>query len=339
MKKITYYLAAMILLASCNQEQKNTEKNQVEEIKVETEQVRALPVNMELKYSGTVEAWKTIPVNFQINGTVSQVFADEGMYVAKNELLASLDKSDANNSYQIAKAKEEQAQDAYNRLKSVHEQGSLPEIKWVEILTNLKQAQSMSQISKSNLQKCDLRAPVNGYVGKRDIEVGMSALRATAPFEIVEIDKVYIKIPVPENEIGLLKKGMKAHISVGALNNRQFTGTIKNIGIVANTFSRTYDVKIQVNNPELLLKPGMVCDVKINTGKQKQKILVSSKSLSVDSEGKTFVYVLKNKNIAKKIVKTGTYQNNKVEILEGLSQDDLVVTNGMQKIVEDKMSI
>ncbi len=333
MKKTVYLIIGILLWTSCAKNVENKDVNKKETAKLETEQVKLNNNNLLLEYSGTVEAWKTIPVSFQTNGTVANIFAEEGQFVKKNQLLASLDKSDAQNSYKIAKAKEEQAQDAYSRLKTVHEQGSLPEIKWVEVLTNLKQAQSMSEISKSNLQKCDLRAPVGGYIGKRNVEIGMSALRANAPFEIVEIQKVYIKIPVPENELSLLKKGMKAHITVSALNNRQFTGTVDNIGIVANTFSRTYDVKILVKNPELLLKPGMVCDVKIDAGKQEQKILVSTKSVSVDDKGKTFVYLIKNNNaVVKQFVKTGAYANNQVEILEGLSQGDLIVVSGQQKI-------
>lgn len=333
MKKTVYLLMGYLLLAACSTKVEPNNVQEQERIKLETEQVKWVENEFKPEYSGTVEAWKTIPISFQTNGTVSKIFVEEGQYVKKNQLLASLDKSDAQNSYQIAKAKAEQAQDAYERLKTVHEQGSLPEIKWVEVLTNLKQAQSMAEISKSNLEKCDLRAPVSAYVGKRNIEIGMSALRAGAPFELVEIQKVYVKIPVPENEIGLLKKGMKANIRVSALNEKEFNGTIDNIGIVANTFSRTYDVKILVNNPGLLLKPGMVCDVKIDAGKQTQKILVSTKSVSVDDKGKTFVYLIKENNkIEKHIVKTGAYTNNKVEILNGLKQGDLIVVSGQQKI-------
>jgi len=333
MKKVIYGLLSMFFLHACSQNQETENSKKTEKVKLETEKVEFVANKLILEYSGTIEAWKTIPVSFQTNGTVANVYAVEGQWVKKGQLLASLDKSDAQNSYQIAKAKEEQAQDAYNRLKSVHEQGSLPEIKWVEILTNLKQAQSMSEISKSNLQKCDLKAPVSGYVGKRNVEVGMSALRANIPFEIVEINKVYVKIPVPENEIGKLKKGMKAHVTVSALNDKQFTGTIESIGIVANTFSRTYDVKILLNNPDLLLKPGMVCDVKIDAGMQQQKILVSTKSVNVDDKGKTFVYVVNKSNKPqKKEVRIGAYMNNKVEILEGLSQGDLIVKAGSQKI-------
>ena len=337
MKQITYLSLIVILLASCQSKTNNTEEeSSIVKVKLKTENVQILNNNLELKYSGSIEAWKTIPISFQTSGTVQQIFVEEGQKVKKNQLLASLDKSDASSSYAIALAKQKQAEDAYNRLKSVHEQGSLPEIKWVEVLTNLTQARSMAQISKSNLDKCNLLSPVNGFVGKRYLEQGMSAIQVKSPFEIVEINKVFIKISVPENEIAYIKKGQKANIKVSALNANDFTGYVDNIGIVANKFSRTYNVKILVNNSNLDIKPGMVCDVNLNVGKEKAKLVVSAKSLDVDEKGNVFVYVLMNnkKDVVKKTVSIGKYYNNYVEILSGLTEGDLIIKEGKEKLVQ-----
>jgi len=252
----------------------------------------------------------------------------------KGQLLASLDKSDALNSYSISKAKKEQAEDAYSRLKKVYEQGSLTEIKWVEMQTNLSQAQSLARISKSNLDKCDLRSPMDGYVGRRNIEIGMSAMGLESPFEIVDIDKVLIKISVPENEIGIIEKGQRAKIMVRALNNEEFDGAVESIGIVANTFSRTYSAKILVENPNLKLKPGMVCDVNLNVSSDNESLVVSVKSIDVNQKGKPYVYVVdrNNKNAVKQFVDLGNYRGNKVEITEGLNEGDIIIIEGKEKL-------
>lgn len=337
MKQAIYFSLVVFLLASCKQETKKTSlKPSSVNVKIKTENVQLVNNELELEYSGSVEAFKTIPISFQTAGTIKKIFVQEGQYVKKNQLLASIDKADANSSYNIALAKKEQAQDAHDRLKKVYEQGSLAEIKWVEILTNLTQANSMAQISKSNLEKCDLISPVNGYVGVRNIESGMSTIQVDYPFEIVKINNVFIKISVPENEIGIIKNGQKAKITVGALSNRKFEGTVDNIGIVASTFARTYEVKLLVNNNDLQLKPGMVCDVNLTAGKEKESLVVSAKSLSVDEKGETYVYILNNKNdVVKKSVSVGKYRNNSVEIKEGLSEGDLVIKEGSEKLVGD----
>lgn len=336
MKKIIYLSVIAFLLTSCGNDIEESVKNtSSENVKVKTENVKFISNKLKLNYSGSIEAWKTIPISFQTTGTVKNIFIEEGQAVRKNQLLASLDKSDANSSYKIALAKKEQANDAYKRLKKVYEQGSLAEVKWVEVLTKKQQATSMAEISKSNLDKCDLLSPVNGYVGKRKLETGMSAIQLGSPFEIVEINKVFIKISVPENEISSIKTGQKANILVSALNNQEFEGYVDKIGIVANKFSRTYDVKILVNNPKFKLKPGMVCGVNLNAGNEESALVVSAKSLSVDEKGETYVYKMnKNKNEAIKTkVTIGKYRNNNVEIKNGLTEGDLVVKEGKEKLV------
>lgn len=334
MKRIIYLSLLALIITSCNEEIKPVKKPSTTKVKVITENVKLQSNEKELKYSGSVEAWKTIPIHFQIPGIIEEIFVEEGQQVKQDQLLAIIDDSDAKNSYAISKAKREQAEDAHSRLKKVYEQGSLPEIKWVEILTQLSQANSLAEISKSNLEKCRLLSPIDGYIGRRNIEPGMSSIHTATPFEIVEIDKVFIKISVPENEIGIIKHGQNANILVRALGNQEFVGTVENIGIVANKFSRTYEVKLLVENNDIQLKPGMVCDVNLNVGPQKEALVVSAKSISVNEKGETFVYLINKRkdDVIQKQVSIGKYINNYVEILDGLAEGDIIVKEGKEKL-------
>ena len=334
MKRLIYLSLMALIITSCDEEKNPVKKPSTSKVKVITENVILQSKEKALKYSGSVEAWKTIPIQFQTPGKIQEIFVEEGQQVKKYQLLATIDNSDAKNSYAISKAKKEQAEDAYARLKKVYNQGSLPEIKWVEVLTNLSQAKSMAAISKSNLEKCRLLSPIDGYIGRRNIEPGMSALHSTTPFEIVEINKVFIKISVPENEIGIIKHGQNANILVRALGNQEFAGEVENIGIVANQFSRTYEVKLLVENNDILLKPGMVCDVNLNVGPQKEALVVSAKSLSVNDKGETFVYLINNHKdvVIQKQVSIGKYINNYVEILDGLAEGDIIIKEGKEKL-------
>ena len=96
----------------------------------------------------------------------------EGDIVHKGQILATVSKTDNESMYKAAEAKYKQAKDAYDRLKSLHDKGSLSEIKWVEMETNLKQAEAQMQLSQSSLEKCNMRAPVDGMIGQRDVESG-----------------------------------------------------------------------------------------------------------------------------------------------------------------------
>ncbi|MBP7497795.1 MAG: efflux RND transporter periplasmic adaptor subunit [Bacteroidales bacterium] len=330
--------AIQSMFSGCKYSQFKGETPEEKRIAIKISEVKSERIVENLSYSGTIEAVQSIPLSFRTAGTVEQVLVDVGDAVKKGQLLATLEKEDFENMYDIAKSKYQQASDAYERLKSLHANGSIPEIKWIEMETNLEQAKASLGLSKNNLDKCLLKAPINGFIGKKNIEPGMSGLNlTTAAFEIVEISSVNIKIAVPENEIGKMKKGIKAQIRVAALNDKIFDGTMANISPVADAFSRTYNVKIAVKNSEFELKPGMVCEVKLNIKSEKEIVYAPYQSVTMDSQGNAFVFLLaqNKKTVKKQIVKTGDYKDNSIEILSGLLQGQFIVVEGKEKLSDN----
>ncbi|MEI7983494.1 MAG: efflux RND transporter periplasmic adaptor subunit, partial [Bacteroidota bacterium] len=209
MKRMIIPALALSMLIACNPKENKENLPSTKPVKVTTVIVKQEKVVTALRYSGTIEAYQSIPLNFQTTGTVQEVLVDAGDIVHKGELIATIDPTDARNMYEITLSQYQQAKDAYDRLKSVHDKGSLPEIKWVEMESKLEQAQSSLNLAKNNLGKCNLHAPVNGMVGSRNIEPGMSSISiASAPLELVDIRQVYVKISVPENEVARIVKGM-----------------------------------------------------------------------------------------------------------------------------------
>jgi len=336
MQKTMILSAIVIVLFGCNQKQETTQK-EVTNLKVKAQQVQTVSGLSNLRYSGTVEAAQTIPLSFQSSGTVERVLVQAGDAVRKGQLLATVDKADNQSVYNSSLAMYQQAKDAYDRLKQVHDNGSLSEVKWVEMETNLKKAESQLEVAKNSLEKCNLYAPVSGIIGKRNVEPGQSALSSFAPLELVKIETVLVKISVPENEIGKIKKGINASFTISALDNKQFEGTITNVGVVADQFSRTYEVKITVKNPEMEIKPGMVCDVTLNSTSEKQMVLVPYNAVTKDSEGNSIVFVVNDdqKTVRKQAVKIGNYQTKGLEILSGLTANQTVVVEGKEKLTDN----
>ncbi|MBO7476392.1 MAG: efflux RND transporter periplasmic adaptor subunit [Salinivirgaceae bacterium] len=335
-KTIFTATVAAVMIVGCA---KKDETTKVESpIGVTTATVVNQSVVERLNFSGTVEAGQTIPLTFEMTGTVQKVLVEAGDAVSAGQLLATIDKTDARNMYEMTLAKQKQAQDAYDRLKTVYEKGSLPEVKWIEMQTNLEQANSSLKIAENNLKKCELKSPVSGIVGRRNVEPGMSALSITgAPIEIVDLKMVNVKISIPEKEIGKLKKGAEATFTVGALGGKEFNGEVTNISPVADRLSRTYEAKIQVNNRGGELKPGMVCDVRIDIADNQKRLLLPYLCVSKDNENQQYVYLVDKKanTAAKRIVTTGNYYDKFLEITSGLNEGDLVVKNGKDKLTNN----
>jgi len=340
MQKTMILAAIVIVFFGCKQKQETTQ-NETTSLKIKAQKVQTVSGFANLRYSGTVEASQTIPLSFQSSGSVERVLVQAGDAVRKGQLLATVDKDDNQSIYNSSLAMYQQAKDAYDRLKQVHDNGSLSEVKWVEMETNLKKAESQLEVAKNSLEKCNLYAPVSGIIGKRNVEPGQSALSSFAPLELVKIETVLVKVSVPENEIGKIRKGMNASFTISALDNKQFEGTITNVGVVADQFSRTYEVKITVKNPELEIKPGMVCDVTLNSTTEKQMVMVPYNAVTKDSEGNSIVFVVNGdqKSVRKQIVKVGTYQTKGLEIISGLTANETVVVEGKEKLTDNSQII
>ena len=341
MKKNFQLMAFALLFTACggNKQELIKEDSATNTIKVRTETVKTANGNSSFHYSGTVEASQTIPLSFQTTGTVEKVMVQEGDMVHKGEVLATIIKGNSQSMYNAAKAKFQQAQDAYDRLKSVHNKGSLTELKWIEMETNLKQAESQLQIAQSSMDDCTLKAPDNGMIGRRNIEPGQSSISVNSPFELVKIETVLVKIAVPENEISKIHKGQTATFSLSALDGKTFEGMVSNVGIVADMISRTYEVKISVKNTNLEIKPGMVCDVFLNTGTQTEMVVVPYNAVSKDNEGNTFVYLVSKdgKSVKRQIILVGNYQNTGIEVRSGLIPNQMVVVNGKEKLSDNSL--
>lgn len=306
-------------------------------IEVETEQVKQIDGSEVLTYSGTIEESETIPLNFSVLGSVASVLVVEGDFVKKGQLLAELNNETYKNAYEMALATQKQAEDAYNRLLPMYKNGNLPEIKLVEVETGLQQAKSATLIAKKNVDDCKLYSPIDGIVGRRSIEPGMSAIANLTSITIVKIVKVFAKVPVSESEISSIKNGDKAKIKIGALNNSEFTGTVEEIGVMADPIAHTYKIKIGIANKNRQIKPGMVCNVTLYKNKTNEAagLFVPSRAVLVDEQGANFVYVVDNNKAVKKYVKTGKLLLNGIEITEGLNNGEQIVVAGQQKLVDN----
>ncbi|NMC99264.1 MAG: biotin/lipoyl-binding protein, partial [Bacteroidales bacterium] len=137
--------------------------------KVEVKKIKSIKYPRELVYCGTLEEYESIPLCFSVIGIVSKVFVREGDKVKAGQLLATLDEANYKNLYDMAAAKEKQAEDAYNRLKRMYKNDSLPEVKMIEVETGLKEARSATAIALKNLKSCALYATTDGMIGRKAI--------------------------------------------------------------------------------------------------------------------------------------------------------------------------
>ena len=327
-------LSVMLLGSSCQQQ--GAKSSMKAPTRVKTQVVSPSMVDNAQTYVGMVEESEAIAVSFTGMGVVKRVLVREGQTVGKGQLLAEMDDTQARNLLSGAQAQMTQANDALARYKMLHDNGSLPEVQWVEIQSKVAQAQSQLEVAKKNLADCRLIAPVGGVIGKKLIGAGETALPSQAVVSILDISSVKVKVAVPEAEIGGINAHTPTNIFVEAINGSYQGGLIEK-GVQADALTHTYDIRINVSNGHRKLLPGMVANVRFAAeGSQ----AVGSKMIPVTTvqkktDGSKFVWtVAKDSTAHRTTVTTGQTQGNYICIINGLNIGDRVVTEGYQKLSE-----
>ena len=333
MKKGFLGLLAVLTVCSCGEKKESSVKTPT---RVKTQLVSPASADGAQTYVGIVEEREGTAVSFTGMGVVRRVLVSEGQAVSRGQLLAEMDDTQARNLLSGAEAQMTQANDALERYKMLHDNGSLPEVQWVEIQSKVAQAKSQYEVAKKNLADCRLTAPVSGIVGKKLVGAGETAMPSQAVVTILDISSVKVKVAVPEAEISGINASTPTTINVEAAQATVSGGRIEK-GVQADALTHTYDVCISVANSDRKLLPGMVASVRfIAEGSQS----IAGKSLPVTAvqkaaDGSLFVWtVAKDSTVHRSKVGIGATNGNHIAITDGIDMGQRVVTEGYQKLSE-----
>ena len=307
-----------------------TEQKSAPPIAVQVMVTDTVSGSMTRTYVGEVEENLSVAVSFPVGGRVERVYVREGDRVREGQTMVVVNKANAQNAYNAAKASLQQAEDAYNRLKKVYDQGSLAEVKWVEMQTTLDKARSMEQIARKQLEECTLKAPFSGVVGTCYAKVGGSLLPDEPAITLLDMGSVSVTFSVPESEIGSVKVGEEAYVLVPALQNKMLVGRITERSVKASKVSHSYQVKIAFTNPDKSLLPGMVCKVMLDQP-ENQGFVVPAKCVQTRPEGLS-VWVVENGRAQHRLITSSQFVANGVLVTSGLHPGDTVITEGLQKL-------
>ena len=331
MKQTFLMLLAAVLVCSCGEKGKSETKAPT---RVKTQMVSPGFVDNAQPYVGIVEEREATAVSFTGMGVVKRMLVSEGQAVSRGQLIAEMDDTHARNLLASAEADMTRADDALQRYGMLHENGSLPEVQWVELQSKVAQAKSQLEVAKKNLADCRLTAPVSGIVGKKMIGAGETAMPSQAVVNILDISTVKVKVAIPEAEIGSVSPSTRSSIFVAAIDRSYEGGRIEK-GVTADALTHTYDIRINVANTERRLLPGMVASVKFTP---EGSASLSGKSIPVTSvqkgsDGSLFVWTIaKDSTVHRQKVTLGSTRGNYISIVDGISLGQRIVTEGYQKL-------
>ena len=223
-KEIILAFALCLMAIGCGEKK---EKGAKAPTRVKTVVVSPAFVDNAQTYVGIVEENEGTAVSFTSMGVVKRMLVREGQAVGRGQLIAEMDDTQARNLLAGAEAQMTQANDALQRYSMLHDNGSLPEVQWVEIQSKVAQAQSQLEVAKKNLADCRLTAPVSGIIGQQQVKAGETALPSQAVVTILDISSVKVKVAVPEAEVDAISSTTPTTINVEAVGKQVNGGRIE----------------------------------------------------------------------------------------------------------------
>ncbi len=332
MRKLLFGLIALCVVLSTGCKRKSKYAYLADrEFPVEIEVVGIGSNKVTNTYVGEIVAKTSIPLTFPLGGQITSVQVKSGQSVREGQVIATVDDVQAKSMLESAEAMLNQAQDGYRRLKPLHEQGGLSDVKWVEMETNLQKAQSMAISSRKRYEECTLRAVQKGVVNLLDIEVGQQLSPGQPIGEILDLSGRKATFTVPESEIGALLHGDKLVVALPALN-QSFDATIDEKSFIATRLAHTYKVTAILQNCKDVddLLPGMVCRVVVEN-KQIKGYIVSAGCVQTQQSGHS-VWVIRNGRAERTMVNIAEFVENGVLVSDGLQAGDTVISKGYQKM-------
>jgi len=290
-----------------------------------------------LEIQGSVNTKENILVQPESQGTLVALNVKAGQRVSKGQILGRID--DAGLSQQVASQENQYAlaKTTFERQKNLWNQKIGSEIQYLQAQTQMISAQRGVAQIKAQLAKTVIKAPFTGTIDEVFVEKGqVVAPSAQGLMRIVNLSNMYVSTSVPETYIGKLKVGTEVDVVLSSLG-KTYKGKVRQIGNFINPSNRSFGIEVSVPNPENLLRPNQVASLKITDYVNKSTITVPTNVIQEDGQKNKFVYIVTNSNgktgTAKKVIVTlGQSSDNVTEILSGLSDNDIIVTEGMNAI-------
>ena len=302
-------------------------------------------------FSGTAKSAFESNLSFKVAGTISRIDVKIGDTVETNQLIATLDNKDYNLTVQEAEAGLQQAKaqalnaaSNYARIRKLYEKDNVSKsdldnsrAAYDSANAFVKSIKTKLELAKSRLGYTILSAPFSGAVTAVHVDENENIAAGHPIVSIASETKPEVSVAIPGILISKINEGGPVSVTFDAVPEKTFDGVITEVGVAASRFATTYPVTISINAKNEFIRPGMAANVKfVFESSGKSTIIVPSHAVGEDKDGK-FAFILipekENTGSVRRIsVKTGELVSEGLEVLEGLSENDLIVTAGISKL-------
>lgn len=313
------------------------------EVKVLPATRQELTITVTATSTGTIKSEREMKITAQRAGRVSRLFVEEGDVVGPGSKIAELDTEEAYMNLQMAQASMDKAKAILNetetrlkRLSELREKGYISQIDMDSVRREndvanaaLREAKNSLSLAKLNYDYSFIKSPINGVITSRPVKLGETAAKGALVVNIVSTEALYIEAFIDEADVARVEPGQEVNISMDAYQGKIFKGEVYMISPVVlggKQETRTFEARTRFREKGPLIKPGMSADIEIIADRVKDAIVVPSQAI-IERDSRKYVYVKKGSEAVLTNVGTGRFNWSFTEIISGLKDGDVVITN------------
>jgi membrane fusion protein (multidrug efflux system) len=280
-------------------------------------------------YSGTapIEAFAEADVIAKVEGEVREILFEEGDEVSEGAVLARLDGDRLRLELNESRARLNKMRRDFERNKELREKGLLSEGDFEKLRFDLEALEASFNLATLELDYTKIRAPIDGVVSERYIKIGTTIRVGDPAFRVTSFDPLVAYLHVPEREYRQIRSGQPVAIDIDALADQRVFSEVTRISPVVDPETGTFKITIEIRDEERRIKPGMFGRMSIIYDRH-DNVLQIPRSAVIEDRGNETVFIVEDGEAVRRTVQTGYGSEGMVEITEGLSDEDNVVTVG-----------
>lgn len=291
---------------------------------------------------GSIRGFREFDLKFPTQGSIEYINFKEGEKITQGDIIASLDQKEALLKLEYSKVELDKNQ-------KLLELGSITE-------TKLKQSQLEYQSAKTELDKTNLVAPSDGYIGSLETDKGAFVTPQDKIGTFIDLKDVYVEYGVIEKDINKVKEGQNVEVVLDSYPDQVFKGQVDSVAPLVEGRSRTVKVRAKISNPDEKIKPGMFGRVSDLVYEKEQALVIPSSSFK-KKENQYFVYLVHPEggeeglmpqageptkgnfgSVEMRNIEVSYATPDAIEIKEGLEEGDLVAVDVEQEL-QDKAKV
>lgn len=282
----------------------------------------------------------------EVEGAVSLVSADFGdtvsagqvmMKISPREYQLKVESAQAALDQQRAKLANSSAK--FDRAQLLKKEGTISAEQFDQLDSMLQvdeadveSAEKALSLARKKLSDTEIKAPFTGSVQKRMVSLGEYVSPGKQLYEIIAIDPIKLRSPMPERFVPMARVGMPVHLEIDAAPGKSYVGTVTRIAPALDESSRTLLIEAEVPNPDGALKPGFFAHVTMKLGQA--SALVVPQSAVLRYAGVARVFVIDNGVVRAREVVTGTVVGDQIEVTSGLKDGDRVAVSEVDRLAD-----